>query len=120
MREDARPQTPDQAWQWARARAGLPPTVLSPLTTRPSAARASVYACLLTAPHEPWTVRDIADGIDDPQYGATNAIRDTIYVLLQDQVVEQLPFHAALTIRVTPAGVTLLRTLLWKWALDQS
>jgi hypothetical protein len=119
MREDARHLTPDQAWRRARSRAGLPVTALSSLTTRPSPVRASVYACLLIAPHESWTVRDIAAGIRGPHRITANAIRDTVYVLLQDQVLEQLPYQAPLTVRLTPEGVTLLRALLWAWAMDQ-
>jgi hypothetical protein len=119
MHEDAGYLTPDQAWRRARTRAGRPVNALSPLTTRPSSTRASIYSCLLTAPHEQWTVRDIADGIGYPQHLTTNTIRDTIYVLIQDQVLEQLPFHATLTVRLTAEGTTLLRSLLWMWARDR-
>jgi hypothetical protein len=119
MHEDARYQNPTQVWQRARARAGLPPTVLSPLTIRPGSIRATVYACLLSAPLDRWTIRDIANDIGDLRGLTTNAIRDTIYVLLQDQVLERLQFYVPLTVRLTSPGATLLRSLLRIWALDQ-
>ena len=118
MPEDDRHRTSGQASRDARAQAGRLPTVLSPLTTRPSPTRASVYRCLLSAPDAWWTVRDIAAAIDDPHI-TTSAIRETVYVLLHDQVLEQVPAQSPLTIHLTPQGDALLRTLTRTWDLDE-
>jgi hypothetical protein len=117
--EDTRHRTPEQAWHRARVRAGLPATTLSPITIRPSMTRAHIYACLLTAPTRWWTVNDIARSIISKEHISDLAIRETVYVLIGDGVMERVPHYSVLTTRLTIEGAILLRMLLWAWSLDR-
>lgn len=116
---DAAHVSPEQLWRQARAAAGLPASVLSPLTVRSSTARGAIYACLLTDPRRPWTIRDILLAIPEAGRPSSGTIRSTVYVLLNDGVLARVPFQRALTARLTPEGVRLLRALVRKWGLSE-
>lgn len=118
VRADNAHIAPDQLWRQARTAVGLEPTVLSPLTVRRSAARGAIYACLLTDPRRQWAVSDVLGAIPHAHRPAGGMVRSTIYVLLDDGVMERVPFQRVLTARLTPAGVRLIRALLRIWGLS--
>lgn len=120
MRTDIVHMTPEQIWRQARTAAGLAPTVLSPLTVRRSASREVIYACLLADPRRPWTVNDVLGAVAAGCHPSSGDIRSTMYVLLNDHVMARVPFQRALTARLTPEGVRLLRALLRHWGLSES
>lgn len=119
MDSDIARMTPGQIWRQARKAAGLAATMLSPLTIRCTAARKAIYAALLTDPRRPWAVNDVLDAIPAVHRPASETVRSTIYVLLDDGVMERVPFHPVLTARLSPEGARLLRALLWKWEREE-
>src|SRR5215467_1915373 len=119
MRTDIVHMTPDQIWRHARTAAGLVPTALSPLTVRSSPARGAIYACLLNEPRRPWTVNDVLGAVPEAHRPASGEIRSTMYMLLRDAVMARVPFQRALTARLTPEGVRLLRALVWQWGRNE-
>ena len=118
MQRDRRHETPEQAWQRARDRAGLPPVVLSPLITKRNPSRAWVYACLLDGqPGKWWTVDGIATAtINDEHRPTPDSVQSTLYLLLNHAVLERVRFQSAMTLVLTAPGAALLRAVLWAWA----
>jgi anti-anti-sigma factor len=73
--------------------------------------RRAIYTKILTAPDADWTVASLASSLALSR----DSVRSTLYVLLTDGLMTQVPAHRALTFRLTPEGTQALASVLDTW-----
>jgi hypothetical protein len=83
----------------------------SPLAAHFTPRRQAIYTEILAAPDTDWTVAALATSLAITQDSA----RATLYVLLTDGLMTQVPGHRALTLRLTDDGTQALTALLDTW-----
>jgi hypothetical protein len=75
--------------------------------------RAKVYEVLLSTPREDWTIRGLAEASGDGV--SISSARDTVYMLIAVAAMTVVPGTRALTVRLTAAGLTQLKSITDTW-----
>lgn len=75
-------------------------------------ARLRMFAVMLAQPDHEWTTQALTAAVNEQVAAAVEAVRDTVYVLMADRLVEPVPFQRALTFRLTDSGDKQLRALI--------
>jgi hypothetical protein len=89
--------------------------VVSAPATHFSPLRLAIYTRLLSAPATAWTIAGLASTLALRQ----DSVRSTLYVLLTDGLMTQVPGHRTLTLRLTHDGAQELRSLLNRWRREE-
>jgi hypothetical protein len=77
--------------------------------------RESIYALLVRSPTKSWTVRDLCGELGDGTRAFNDRVREVLYVLLADEALMTVAGHRSLTVALTEAGETALRSLVAGW-----
>lgn len=88
--------------------------LFSPVLAVRSAAREQIYRVLLVAPDRSWQIAELSAHLPGV---SVEAVRTTLYLMLGDQLVEPMPGHRSLTLRLSGRGRTAVEQIVASWTV---
>lgn len=79
-----------------------------------SPARAAMLAAVLAEPDEEWTVAALQEAAQ-PEATTRDAVRELVLVLMNERLMEPVPYQRALTVRLRSGAETAVRLHLANW-----
>lgn len=89
--------------------------VQSAILLAPSDARRQIYELLISQPRGQWSVRDMAAQLPAV---SVEAIRSTVYLLMDEDILRRLPKQRSLVVRLAEDGPATLAEILGEWAVQ--
>jgi hypothetical protein len=89
----------------------------SALLSTPGVSRRHLYTALVATPGREWTVAQLVTAVPDV---SVEAVRSTVNLLLQDNIVEPVAMRRALTFHTKTEGVDILTSLLSRWQTESA
>lgn len=84
----------------------------SPILTVHSHSRARIYGALLAEPHRVWSISGLAELLPDV---SVEAVRATLYLMLDDRLLDTVPHQRGLTVTLTGEGRAAVEQITAQW-----